>query len=100
MAFSLCVITEMEVWRFIWLRCFNTIIEFQSHCLFQLRLFANWDGKTAVIVRDDYPQGQLEFEMKVSTGPQVVMDGSRTYTVHFPTTIPKWVKLTAPGLDQ
>jgi len=63
-------------------------------------LRGDFDESTAVFVRDDYPGAQLEFEMHAPTGPQVVLDGSVTYTVHFPETIPSWVKITVPGLDK
>ncbi|WAR22399.1 CEIP2-like protein, partial [Mya arenaria] len=53
-----------------------------------------------IFVRDQVPGSPLHFDMKTTTGPQVVMDGSSTYTVHFRPQMPSFVRFEAPGLDR
>jgi len=50
--------------------------------------------------RDDYPGAQILFEMEKKVGPQVVVDGSVSYSVHFPEHIPQYMRFTLEGLDQ
>jgi len=70
-------------------------------CICQLRFWGSGEPLEAVtFVRDDFPGAQLRFVMMKKTGPQMVMDGSTTYTVHFHGTIPEMLRFTVPGLDQ
>ncbi|XP_053373073.1 cell migration-inducing and hyaluronan-binding protein-like [Mercenaria mercenaria] len=52
-----------------------------------------------IFVRDDLPSAQLEFVLKTRTGPQVVLDGSRTYTFHTVGEMPGKIKFTADGIE-
>jgi hypothetical protein len=52
-----------------------------------------------IFVRDDYPGAQLKFKFEKRTGPQVVIDGSRTYTFHITGIVPDWLKFTAEGIE-
>ncbi|KAH3790043.1 uncharacterized protein LOC127841942 [Dreissena polymorpha] len=59
------------------------------------------DDKMKVqFVRDQVPSAQLQFEMKTGTGPQVVLDGSSTYTVHFTPFIKDWLWFRVPGMER
>ncbi|XP_053373997.1 cell migration-inducing and hyaluronan-binding protein-like [Mercenaria mercenaria] len=52
-----------------------------------------------IFVRDDLPSAQFEFELKKDTGPQVVLDGSRTYTFHSLGQMPDWIRFSADGIE-
>ena len=48
---------------------------------------------------DKYPVGQQEYILEKAGGPQVVIDGSRSYTFHTQGQVPTWLKMTAEGLE-
>lgn len=52
-----------------------------------------------MFVRDDLPSAELEFVLKTNSGPQVVLDGSRTYTFHTVREMPRFIRLTADGIE-
>ncbi|KAL4222901.1 Hemicentin-1 [Mactra antiquata] len=64
-----------------------------------VRFLGSFSNTHIVVVRDDLPSAQLDFAMKATTGPQVVMDGSRTYTAHFTGEGSSWIRVIAEGIE-
>ncbi|XP_052812651.1 cell surface hyaluronidase-like [Mya arenaria] len=65
-----------------------------------LQVHGNFEHRRAIFVRDQLPSAQLDFEMHIATGPQVVLDGSSTYTVHFKPSMGDWIRIEVNGLDE
>ena len=68
--------------------------------LFKLLLQGDLKDKDAIFVRDQLPSAQLRFDMENENGPQVVLDGSSTYTVHFLPAVGSWTRFSVPGLER
>ncbi|XP_045197941.2 cell surface hyaluronidase-like [Mercenaria mercenaria] len=65
----------------------------------KLRLRKADKNKGAVYVRDDLPSAQVTMKMEFTNGPQVVLDGSRSYTVHFLGEIPGEMRIKGEGME-
>ena len=50
-------------------------------------------------MRHDLPSAQVSMKMEQTNGPQVVLDGSHSYTVHFLGEIPGEIKMTGEGME-
>ncbi|XP_060602334.1 protein DDB_G0287365-like isoform X2 [Ruditapes philippinarum] len=56
-------------------------------------------GSRGIYVLDKYPVGQQEYILEKAGGPQIVIDGTRSYTFHTVGEVPNWMKMTAEGLE-